>query len=106
LVDLDGRLPSSVELAAYFVVSEGLANVGKYAQASHTKIRVSQTDALAVIEITDDGIGGADDTRGSGLRGLADRVEALGGRLHVASPVGGGTVLTAEMPCVVRPAAH
>jgi signal transduction histidine kinase len=59
-----------------------------------------------VIEISDDGIGGADGARGSGLRGLTDRVEALGGRLHVTSPVGGGTVVTAEMPCGARPAAR
>jgi signal transduction histidine kinase len=98
-VNLKQRLPEQVEIAAYFVASEALANVGKYAQASAVTIDVSRDDGFAVIEIADNGVGGADDTRGSGLRGLADRVEALGGRLQVVSPVGGGTVLTAEMPC-------
>jgi signal transduction histidine kinase len=98
-VDLEDRLPEPVETAAYFVASEALANVGKYAQASTVTIRVSRDKVLAVIEVADDGVGGADDSRGSGLRGLADRVEALGGSLEVSSPVGGGTVLTAEMPC-------
>jgi signal transduction histidine kinase len=98
-VDLPDRLPEAVETATYFVASEALANVGKYAQASAVTINVSRKDGVAMIEIADDGIGGADDRRGSGLRGLADRVEALGGHLEVVSPVGGGTVLTAEMPC-------
>jgi signal transduction histidine kinase len=98
-VELEDRLPEPVETAAYFVASEALANVGKYAQASTVTIRVSRDNGLAVIEVADDGVGGADDTRGSGLRGLADRVEALGGSLEVLSPIGGGTVLTAEMPC-------
>jgi signal transduction histidine kinase len=104
--DLDERLPEAIELAAYFVASEALANVGKYAQASRATIRVFRTDASAVIEIADDGIGGADGARGSGLRGLEDRVAAVGGQLRVVSPVGGGTVLAAEMPCAVRPAAR
>jgi signal transduction histidine kinase len=98
-VDLPERLPEPVELAAYFVVCEALANVGKYAQATSVRVVVARRDRLAVIEIADDGVGGADDGRGSGLRGLADRVEALGGRLEVVSPVGRGTVLTAELPC-------
>jgi signal transduction histidine kinase len=104
--DLGERLPASIELAAYFVASEALANVGKYAQASRATIRVFRTDGHAVIEISDDGVGGADGARGSGLRGLEDRVGAVGGRLRVSSPVGGGTVLAAEMPCEVRTAAH
>ena len=104
-VDLDERLPVPIELAAYFVASEGLANIGKYAEASHATIRVSRADALAIIAIADDGIGGADAAAGSGLRGLADRVEAVGGRLRVVSPVDGGTVLVAEMPCEGRSAA-
>jgi signal transduction histidine kinase len=99
VVELVDRLPEPIETAAYFVASEALANVGKYAQASAVTIRVSRHDGVAVIEVADDGVGGADDARGSGLRGLADRVEALGGRLAVVSPVGAGTVLTAEMPC-------
>jgi signal transduction histidine kinase len=93
------RLPTPVELAAYFVASEALANVAKYAQATAVEVRVWRTNGVARIEIADDGIGGADDARGSGLRGLADRVEALDGRLLVSSPPGGGTVVTAEMPC-------
>jgi signal transduction histidine kinase len=98
-VELKDRLPEPVEIAAYFVASEALANVGKYAQASAVTINVSRQNGFAVIEVMDNGVGGADDSRGSGLRGLADRVEALGGRLQVVSPPGGGTVLTAEMPC-------
>ena len=98
-VDLEERLPEQVELAAYFVACEGLANVGKYAHATAVRILVARRDGLAVVEIADDGVGGADDSRGSGLRGLADRVEALGGRLEVVSPTGRGTVLTAELPC-------
>ena len=95
----EGRLPEPVELAAYFVTSEALANVGKYARATSAKIRVVHDDAGLVVEIADDGVGGADATRGSGLRGLADRVEALDGRLQVDSPLGAGTVVRAELPC-------
>jgi signal transduction histidine kinase len=98
-VDLEGRLPEQIELAAYFVVCEALANVGKYAQATAARVVVARRDGLAVIEVADNGVGGADDADGSGLRGLADRVEALGGRLEVVSPAGRGTVLTAELPC-------
>jgi signal transduction histidine kinase len=94
-----GRLPEPVELAAYFVASEALTNVAKYAQATHANVRVWQHDERASIEIADDGVGGADDTRGSGLRGLADRVEALDGRLRVTSPAGHGTTVVAELPC-------
>jgi signal transduction histidine kinase len=93
------RLPEHVELAAYFVACEALANVAKYARASVVTIRVLRRGGTAHIEIADDGIGGADDARGSGLRGLADRVEALDGRLRVRSPAGAGTVVAAELPC-------
>jgi signal transduction histidine kinase len=93
------RLPEPVELAAYFVASEALANVAKYAQASQASIRVWRVGEAASIEIADDGIGGADDARGSGLRGLVDRVEALDGELYVVSPPGAGTTITARMPC-------
>jgi signal transduction histidine kinase len=92
------RLPRQVEFAAYFVASEALANTAKYARASAVTVRLMRGDAVAVIEIADDGVGGADPAAGSGLRGLADRVEALGGRLRVASPPDGGTVVTAELP--------
>ena len=94
------RLPEPVELAAYFVASEALANVSKYAQRdAASAMRVWRDGRLATIEIADDGVGGADDALGSGLRGLADRVEALDGRLRVVSPPGGGTTVTAELPC-------
>jgi signal transduction histidine kinase len=97
--EADGPLLEPVELAAYFVASEALANVAKYANATAVSMRVWRTDGIASIEIVDDGIGGADDTGGSGLRGLADRVEALEGHLRVSSPAGAGTVVTAELPC-------
>ena len=93
------RLPEPVELTAYFVASEALANVAKYSGASHANVRLWRSGPLAKIQIADDGVGGADDTRGSGLRGLADRVEALDGRLHVTSLPGAGTTITAELPC-------
>jgi signal transduction histidine kinase len=105
-VELDERLPVQVELAAYFVACEGLANVGKYAQASKAVIRLTRHDDVAVLEVSDDGIGGADSAGGSGLRGLSDRVGAIGGRLHVTSPAGGGTSLRAELPVAVGPAAR
>jgi signal transduction histidine kinase len=92
------RLPRQVEFAAYFVASEALANTAKYARASTVTVRLMRDESVAVIEIADDGIGGADPAAGSGLRGLADRVEALGGRLRVSSPPDGGTVVTAELP--------
>jgi signal transduction histidine kinase len=95
----EGRLPESVELAAYFVASEALANVSKYAQAERATIRVWRAGSMAGVEITDDGIGGADFSRGTGLRGLADRVEALDGELRVTSPPGAGTTVTARLPC-------
>jgi len=98
--DPEERLPEPVELAAYFVASEALANVAKYAQASHATIHVWRSRAGATIEIADDGIGGADGARGSGLRGLVDRVEALEGELRVSSPAGRGTTVTASLPCV------
>ena len=97
--ELDARLPSPVEAAAYYVVSEALANVAKYAQATAVQVRVTRGNGTAVIEISDDGVGGADERNGSGLRGLADRVEALHGRLAVESPHGCGTRLHAEIPC-------
>jgi signal transduction histidine kinase len=93
------RLPRPVEFAAYFVASEALANVAKYARATGVTVRVMRGDVVAVIEIADDGVGGADPAAGTGLRGLTDRVEALGGRLGVSSPPDGGTVVTAELPC-------
>jgi signal transduction histidine kinase len=92
------RLAEPVEFAAYFVASEALANVAKHAEASTVTIRLLRTGPDVVITITDDGVGGADPTRGTGLQGLTDRVEALGGRLEVGTPAEGGTVVTATLP--------
>jgi signal transduction histidine kinase len=92
------RLPRPVEAAAYFLVAEALTNVARYAQASEADVAVMRENGRAVIEVRDDGVGGADPGSGSGLRGIADRVAALDGRLHVESPVGGGTVVRAEIP--------
>jgi signal transduction histidine kinase len=92
------RLPSAVEAAAYFVCSEALANVGKHAAASRAEVEVDVTAGALRIEIADDGVGGVDPARGSGLRGLADRVEALGGRLTVESRPARGTHVIAEIP--------
>ncbi len=97
--DAGESLPEPVELAAYFVAAEALTNVAKYAQARTATVRVSQEGPNAIIEIADDGVGGADEAGGSGLRGLADRVEALDGRLTVVSPPGAGTTVVAELPC-------
>ena len=94
-----GRLPEQVELAAYFVACEALANVAKYARATRASVRVRRRDGVAVVEIADDGVGGADETAGTGLQGLADRVAALGGTLRILSPPRAGTVVTAELPC-------
>ncbi|HET9288675.1 MAG TPA: PAS domain S-box protein [Gaiella sp.] len=94
----DGRLPEAVEAAAYYLIAEALTNVVKYAQASTVRVRVAAGDASLVLEVSDDGVGGADPAGGSGLRGLADRVEALGGALHVVSRAGAGTSLRAEIP--------
>jgi signal transduction histidine kinase len=98
-VELDGRLPEPLEVAAYYLVSESLANIGKHARASSATVSVARHNGDVVIEIVDDGIGGADTEGGSGLRGLADRVEALDGRLRVWTPAGQGTRVRAEMPC-------
>jgi PAS domain S-box-containing protein len=94
------RLPAPVEAAAYYLIAEALTNVAKYASASTVRVRIVAGDRHLLVEITDDGVGGADPASGSGLRGLADRVEALGGTLAVASPAGGGTTLRAEVPLV------
>ena len=92
------RLPPSVEAAAYYVVAESLTNVAKYAAARSARVRVECRDRVALVEVEDDGRGGADPSCGSGLRGLADRVEALAGRLSVTSEPGCGTVVRAEIP--------
>jgi signal transduction histidine kinase len=92
------RVPPAVEAAAYFVCSEALANIGKYAEASRATVEVTRAGERLLVSVRDDGIGGASLEKGSGLRGLADRVEALGGRLSVESPPGEGTLLVAELP--------
>ena len=94
----DERLPEPVEAAAYYLIAEALTNVAKYAQASAVRVRVAAGDASVIVEVSDDGVGGADPAGGSGLRGLADRVEALGGALDVVSSAGAGTSLRAEIP--------
>ncbi len=101
-VDLDiprqARLPAQVEVAAYFVISEALANTAKHAHAARARVRVELNDDVLKVQISDDGVGGADPSRGSGLIGLTDRVEALGGRLDVSSHPGEGTRIKADLP--------
>ena len=80
------------------MVSESLANVAKYAAANRARIDLTRDNGVLVVEVSDDGVGGADAGKGSGLRGLSDRVEALGGRLRVASEQGRGTTVRAELP--------
>jgi signal transduction histidine kinase len=92
------RLPESVEVAAYYLVSEALTNAAKHARASHAAVAVSSGGDRVTVEVVDDGVGGADLTRGSGLRGLADRLGALGGHLVVDSPPGVGTTIRATIP--------
>jgi signal transduction histidine kinase len=94
-----GRLPDPVESAAYFVVAEALTNAAKHARAAEIGVRIARHLDLLIVEVIDDGVGGADPARGSGLRGLADRVDAVDGRLVVTSPPGGPTVIRAELPC-------
>ena len=97
-VRLEERLPAAVETAAYFVVSEALANAAKHADATHARVGVRRDATGAVVEVADDGGGGAALDGGSGLRGLADRVGALDGTLEIDSPRGGGTILRARFP--------
>jgi signal transduction histidine kinase len=94
-----GRLPAAVEAAAYFVIAESITNVSRYAQAALAQVNVDRIDGRVRIEVIDDGLGGADPARGSGLRGLTDRVAALDGELHVSSPAGVGTTISAWIPC-------
>jgi signal transduction histidine kinase len=98
-VELEERLPEPVEVAAYYVATESLANVGKHARAASATVDVMRVNGEVIVEVVDDGVGGADAESGSGLRGLADRVEALSGRLRVWTPRGGGTRVRAEIPC-------
>jgi PAS domain S-box-containing protein len=96
--DLEERLPGPVEAAAYYVVAEALTNVAKYSEASAVEVRALRHNGRVVVEVADDGIGGADPALGSGLRGLADRVEALDGELEVTSRAGSGTTVRAVIP--------
>jgi len=95
---LPERLSEPIEAAAFYVVSESLANVAKYASATQARVDLARDNGVLVVEVSDDGVGGADADRGSGLRGLSDRVEALGGRLRVSSEPGRGTTVRAELP--------
>ena len=97
-VRADARLPERVEVAAYYVVSETLTNAAKYAHASVVRVDVCAVDGVLRLAVCDDGDGGADPARGSGLVGLKDRVEALGGTISVKSPLGAGTSVDVELP--------
>ena len=97
-LDLDGRLPRLVESTAYFTIAEALTNTQRHARASHATVRVAHAGDALELEVSDDGQGGADAARGSGLSGLADRVMAVGGRLEVDSEAGGGTRIRATIP--------
>jgi signal transduction histidine kinase len=97
-VSTDARFPEPVEIAAYYAASEALANAMKYAQASHVEISLAAGDGRLLLSVRDDGVGGADPARGSGLAGLTDRVEALGGSIRVRSAAGTGTQITVDLP--------
>jgi signal transduction histidine kinase len=99
IVDVEQRPPAPVEVAAYYLVSEALTNVAKYANAQTVTVRVAREHGNLFVAVADDGIGGANPAAGSGLRGLADRVESLGGRLSVTSPPADGTTIRAAIPC-------
>ena len=97
-VSVDRELPDGVQVAVYYVVSEALTNVAKHAHASAVRVRLADEDGVLRLSISDDGVGGAEPGHGSGLIGLRDRIEALGGRIEIASPSGKGTTLLAEFP--------
>ena len=99
VAEIDGRLPATVERTAYFVVAEALTNAVKHARAEKVTVTLERAPTRLVIGVTDDGVGGATQEGGAGLHGLADRVDALGGRFAVDSPAGGGTRLLVELPC-------
>ena len=98
----DRRLQSQVEATAYFVCAEALTNVAKYAHATEASVHITQTPHVLIVEISDNGIGGADPSTGSGLIGLSDRLDVLGGTLDVYSPQRGGTRITARIPPPAR----
>jgi signal transduction histidine kinase len=97
-VEIEQRLPGAIEVAAYYVVAEALTNVGKHAEASAVNVGANADNVNLRLSIRDDGIGGADSVKGSGLIGLKDRVEALGGHLQIASHPGNGTSLDVTIP--------
>jgi len=99
-VSSDERYAEAVEVAVYFLVSEALTNVARHARAAHAKLTVRRSDGALIIEVSDNGRGGAESRSGSGLRGLQDRISALGGTLMVESPPGRGTVIRAQIPCI------
>jgi signal transduction histidine kinase len=98
-VDIAGRLPAAIEAAVYFLVAEALTNVTKYAGVGEARVTVRREGDDVVVVIADDGGGGADIERGTGLRGLQDRLAAVDGTLRVESPPGRGTTLQARIPC-------
>jgi signal transduction histidine kinase len=97
-VDVEGRPPEAIEIATYYVVSEALTNAAKHSGASLVSVTVATGEAVLRATIQDDGVGGAHAAGGSGLIGLTDRVEALGGRLELESPPGLGTTISIELP--------
>jgi len=102
-VQVDGRFPEPVEVGIYYVISEMLTNAEKHARASVIEVSAAAADGVLRVRVRDDGVGGADPVRGSGLLGLKDRIEALGGTFSVHSPVGRGTTVTCEVPVTAGP---
>jgi signal transduction histidine kinase len=98
-VQVAERPPAAVESAAYFVVNEALTNVSKHANATRAHVAIARAGERLVVEVRDNGQGGADPAAGSGLQGLRDRVAGLGGSMYVISPVGGPTTVSVELPC-------
>jgi signal transduction histidine kinase len=96
---LESRLPGQVENTAYFAVAEALTNIAKHSAATSARVTARRHDGVLTIEVSDNGHGGADPSRGSGLTGLADRVAVAGGRMLLSSPAGGPTVLWVEVAC-------
>ena len=97
---MTSRAPAAVESAAYFVITEALTNVAKHAHATKAYVSIARAGDRLVVEIRDNGQGGADPAHGSGLQGLKDRVAGLGGTIYVISPKGGPTTVSVELPCV------
>ena len=97
-MSLDERLPAPVEAAAYYIASEALTNVAKHAHANVVQLTAAHDNGILTLEVRDDGVGGVDTGLGSGILGLTDRVEALGGTISIASPPHGGTTLSVRLP--------